>query len=74
MKELRSTSSSWEGAAERFRRLGEANRKATERWLQSLTIEKSIAVFEDLCRGAPELNVERTPQGHPIPLFRLWRT
>lgn len=45
----------WEGAREAWRRMGEAAEKAHTRWLRSLTIEESVAIFEDLSRGIPEL-------------------
>ena len=63
----------WKGAREYLRRLGEANARATEAWLVSLTPEESIRIFEDLCRGIPELDVLTDTDGPPPVLCRAWR-
>ncbi len=63
----------WEGSAARIDRMGEANRRAEEAWLRSLTIEESVRVFEDLSRGIPELVARSEPDPPPVVLFRLWR-
>ena len=63
----------WEGAAERFRRLAQANLRATEEWLRQLSVEESIRIFEDLCQGAPERSPSPVPTAPPIALFRIWR-
>lgn len=63
----------WEGAAGRMERMTAANRRATVRWLRSLTIEKSVRIFEDLCEGIPELDSQRLPDAPPVALFKLWR-
>jgi hypothetical protein len=64
---------SWEGARESQDRLAAANERAWRAHLASLTTAESIRIFEELCEGIPELDRERPPLGHPVPLFRLWR-
>ena len=64
----------WEGFEEHYRRIGEANRRATEEYLRSLTVEESIEIFEDLCEGFPELRDRPPlPRDPPVPLFRIWK-
>jgi hypothetical protein len=62
----------WNGAAERLERLALANRRATIERLRSLSEEESIAIFEDLSEGIPEIeNESKSPP--PVVLFRIWR-
>ncbi|MBI4612224.1 MAG: hypothetical protein HY720_01305 [Planctomycetes bacterium] len=63
----------WENAAERWRRFGEANERATADGLRSLTLEEGIAIFEELCEGFPELGEVDPPDDPPVVLFKLWR-
>jgi hypothetical protein len=64
----------WEGAAERLQRMAARVARSDEAWLRSLSVEESIRIFEDLCRGIPEipLRAERAPP--PVVLFRIWRS
>jgi hypothetical protein len=71
MGEVRYT---WKGAAERLRRLGEANARANEAWLRSLSVAESIQIFEDLCQGIPEISPSSERDPPPVVLARIWRT
>lgn len=64
----------WKGARENLERLAEANYRAWMQSLRALTEEESIAIFEDLTRGFPELEPEHPPRHRPIALFRIWRS
>ena len=66
-------STSWEGAADAWRRLGAANHLAWVRSLDEMTVEESIRVFEDLVKGIEGIGYERAPKPLPVVLFRLWR-
>jgi hypothetical protein len=63
----------WEGAAALWDRMGAANRRAEQAWLESLTVDEAIALFEDVCRGVPELDRADIPDDPPVVLFLLWR-
>jgi hypothetical protein len=63
----------WQGAAERLERLAAGNARADQAWLRSLSIGESIAIFEDLCRGIPELSITPELDPPPVALWRIWR-
>ncbi|MBI3268842.1 MAG: hypothetical protein HYZ53_07455 [Planctomycetes bacterium] len=63
----------WEGAAENLDRLAIANRRALLDWLDSLTTEESIRVFENLSGSLPEFHADRLPKPPPVVLFPVWR-
>ena len=63
----------WKGAAEALERQAEANARADAAWLRSLTIEDSVRILEDLCRGIPEVGTPHSDTDPPpVILFRMW--
>lgn len=64
----------WDGAAERFARLAAANRRAWIEWLDSLTPDESVRVFQELTASHPEVAEDRLPKPEPVVLWRLWRS
>ena len=43
-------------------------------WLRSLSVEDSIAIFEDLCAGIPELaDQDRAADPPPPVLASIWK-
>jgi len=63
----------WTGAAEHLDRLAKANARAEEAWLRSLSIEESVRILEDLCRGIPEISINADLDPPPVVLWRMWR-
>jgi hypothetical protein len=63
---------SWSRAAESWRRMGERADAAHGLWLESLSVEESIRILEDLTEGIPELDREDIPDDPPVVLFRIW--
>ena len=63
----------WDGAAERLARLAKANARADAVWLRSLSVAESVRIFEDLCRGIPEIEPRSDLDPPPVVLSRLWR-
>jgi hypothetical protein len=63
----------WKGAAVRLGSLAKANAQADAIWLRSLSVEESVLIFEDLCRGIPELSDRSELDPPPVVLRRLWR-
>lgn len=63
----------WNGAAEAWRRLGQANHRAWVVWLDELSCEASIRAFEDLSSGIEGLAYERLPKPSPVVLMRIWK-
>ncbi len=74
MKRSAGVTYTWESAGARLDRLAEANARADETWLRSLSIDDSALILEDLCRGIPELGVTSDLDPPPVVLWRMWRS
>ncbi len=64
----------WTGASDHLDRLAQANARADEAWLRSLSMEESACILEDLCRGIPELKMTAELDPPPVVLWRIWRS
>jgi hypothetical protein len=65
------TECDWEGAADTWKRLGDANREATVAWLQTLTLEEPVRLTEELCEGIPGLRDADVSDDPPVVLARI---
>jgi hypothetical protein len=61
----------WKDAAVRLDRLAKANAQADATWLRSLSVDESVLIFEDLCRGIPEVSRRLDLDPPPVVMSRL---